>query len=53
MVVTRVEDDGPGIASDPMVSVLAPGVQVDETVSGHGFGLSIASALSALHGDRI
>jgi signal transduction histidine kinase len=53
MVVTRVEDDGPGIESDQMASVLAPGVRLDETVSGHGFGLSIASELSALYGGGI
>jgi signal transduction histidine kinase len=53
MVVTRVEDDGPGILSDQMASVLAPGVRLDETVSGYGFGLSIASELSALYGGGI
>ncbi len=48
-----VADDGPGINSDDLTDVLSPGVRLDETVPGDGFGLSIAKEVSGLYGGRL
>ncbi len=48
-----VTDDGPGLADSDIVRALEPGVRLDETVPGYGFGLSIAKELSALYGGSI
>lgn len=53
MVVTEIKDDGPGIADDNLGEALSPGVRLDETVPGDGFGLSIASELAALYSGSI
>ena len=53
MVVTEIQDDGPGIADDRLGDVVSPGIRLDETVPGDGFGLSIASELAALYGGSI
>jgi len=40
-----VDDDGPGIASEKIATVLQRGVRGDERVQGHGIGLSIVQDL--------
>jgi signal transduction histidine kinase len=51
--VIRVTDDGPGIADSEIARAMEPGVRVDETVPGHGFGLSIAKELCEIYGGSI
>jgi signal transduction histidine kinase len=48
-----IEDDGPGIKSDNITEVMNPGVRLDETVPGDGFGLSIAREVCELYGGRV
>ncbi len=44
-----VEDDGPGIATDQVESILQRGVRGDERVQGHGIGLSIVQDIVHTH----
>ncbi|KQS61442.1 histidine kinase [Rhizobium sp. Leaf371] len=53
MVVVCIEDDGPGIAQDALASAFMPGVRMDETVQGDGFGLTIAREIAELYGGGI
>lgn len=48
-----VEDDGPGIAPGDVDRVLRRGQRADETVSGHGIGLSVVRELVELVDGRI
>ncbi|NLR98064.1 HAMP domain-containing histidine kinase [Rhizobium sp. P38BS-XIX] len=48
-----VADDGAGLSDSEIARAMAPGVRIDETVPGHGFGLSIAKELSELYGGSI
>ena len=49
-VAIRVEDDGAGLDRAAASSVLRRGQRLDETVPGHGFGLSITLELAELYG---
>ncbi len=50
MVRIAVEDDGPGIAPEDVRDALVPGVRLDESGQGFGFGLSIVTELVGLYG---
>lgn len=52
-VLVNIRDDGPGIAQQNISDALLPGVRLDETVSGDGFGLTIAKELAELYGGGI
>ena len=46
-----VNDDGPGIAQDRIDELLKRGVRADQTIAGHGIGLSIVkNIVEAYHG---
>ena len=50
-VSISVSDDGPGIARDMADSLLQRGVRADQSIAGHGIGLSIVSnIIDAYHG---
>jgi two-component system sensor histidine kinase PhoQ len=48
-----IEDDGPGIAEVDRESVLGRGKRSDESVPGHGIGLSIVVEIVGLYGGEI
>jgi two-component system sensor histidine kinase PhoQ len=48
-----IEDDGPGIESEMIDTVLQRGKRVDETVPGHGIGLSMAQEIIAVYGGKL
>jgi two-component system sensor histidine kinase PhoQ len=48
-----VEDDGHGIAPDTVATVLQRGKRLDQTVPGHGIGLSMASEIIAVYGGHL
>ncbi len=48
-----VEDDGKGIADDQKESVLQRGRRADETVAGHGIGLSVVQEIITLYSGQI
>ena len=45
-----VEDDGPGCSNSDLAALTRRGVRLDEAVSGHGLGLSIAQEIVDLYG---
>ncbi|PYE44099.1 signal transduction histidine kinase [Rhizobium sp. PP-F2F-G20b] len=53
MVVIGIEDDGPGIAEDRIANAFLPGIRMDESVQGDGFGLTIAREVAELYGGGI
>ena len=46
-------DDGPGISAEQLDGALKAGRKLDETVAGHGFGLSITRELAELYGGSL
>ena len=52
-IVVNIRDDGPGITQQNIADALLPGVRLDETVSGDGFGLTITKELVELYGGGI
>jgi signal transduction histidine kinase len=52
-LILKVEDDGPGIPDLHSQKVLERGHRVDDTVQGHGLGLSIVQEIAELYGGRL
>ena len=48
-----IEDDGRGIEPDMIDTVLQRGKRMDETVPGHGIGLSMAQEIVAVYGGEL
>jgi len=48
----QVEDDGPGCSDEELAQVSARGARLDESVSGHGLGLSIVEDIVKIYGGR-
>lgn len=53
MAVITIEDDGAGMLEARIAEAFLPGVRMDETVPGDGFGLAIARELTELYGGMI
>jgi len=52
-VTITVVDDGPGVADSEIGTAMEPGIRIDKTVPGNGFGLSISKELAELYGGAI
>jgi signal transduction histidine kinase len=48
-----VEDDGPGISAEDRFRIGERGVRADETVPGHGIGLSMVQDTVELYGGTL
>lgn len=53
IVEIRIDDDGPGIPPERLAEMTRRGARADETSTGSGFGLAIASELAAALGGKL
>ena len=52
-ILVQIDDDGPGLKEEQRAQVLTRGERLDESMPGHGLGLSIAAKLAAIHGGTL
>ena len=48
-----VEDDGTGVSDTDLATLTQRGTRLDEAVSGHGLGLSIAQSIAEQYGGQL
>jgi signal transduction histidine kinase len=53
MIRLRIEDDGPGVAATDIQGLSMRGLRLDEAVTGHGLGLSIARFICEQYGGQL
>ncbi len=52
-VVIRIEDDGPGIKHDEITKIFERGVRADQSIPGHGIGLTIVRDIVQVYGGTL
>jgi signal transduction histidine kinase len=52
-ILFSVDDDGAGLSEEEQAKVLARGERLDESMPGHGLGLSIVAKLAAMRGGKL